>query len=73
MDLKVFDLSKKEVGVNFPPFHINCRTTNIPYFEPDEIDEEFGIGTRLAKDKEGNYIKIPADMNYKQWYEKYIK
>lgn len=72
MDLQIFDLSKKEVGINFPPFHPNCRTTTIPYFE-DEISEYFGIGTRLAKDKNGNYIKIPADMNYKQWYEKYIK
>lgn len=70
MDLKIFDVNKKEVGINYPPFHPNCRTTTIPYFEPDEFTQD---DTRLAKDKNGNYIKIPADMNYKQWYEKYIK
>lgn len=70
MDGEVFDVSKKEVGINYPPFHPNCRTTTIPYFEPDEIDKEFGIGTRIAKDKNGNYYKVPADMTYKEWKEK---
>ena len=73
MDGEIFDVSEKEVGVNYPPFHPNCRTTTIPYFEPDEITEEFGIGTRLAKDKNGNYYEIPSNINYKEWKEKYIK
>lgn len=67
MDLEIFDLKDKEIGINYPPFHPNCRTTTIPYFEPDEIDKEFGIGTRLAKDKNGKYYQIPADISYKQW------
>lgn len=68
-DGEIVDLKDKEVGINFPPFHPNCRTTTIPYFEPDEIDEEFGIGSRLAKDKKGNYYEVPANMTYKQWRE----
>lgn len=72
MDLKIFDLSRKEVGINYPPFHPNCRTTTIPYFEPDKIDKEFGIGSRIAKDKDGNYIEVPANITYKQWKEKFI-
>ncbi len=72
MDLKVFDLKDKEAGINYPPFHYNCRTTTIPYFEPDEIDKEFGIGTRIARDENGKTYEVPADMNYKEWYKKYV-
>lgn len=32
-------VSEAQVGINYPPFHPNCRCTTIPYFEPDEIDE----------------------------------
>ena len=72
LDGKIFDFKDKEVGVNYPPFHYNCRTTTIPYFEPDEIDKEFGIGTRIAKDEEGNSYYIPSDMSYKEWKENYV-
>ena len=72
MDLKVFDLKDKEVGINYPPFHPNCRTTTIPYFEPDEIDKEFGIGTRIARDENGKTYEVPEDMSYKEWKEKYV-
>lgn len=30
---KIYDFLKKEVGVNAPPFHPNCRTTIIPVLE----------------------------------------
>lgn len=33
MDRKMFPLSKAQVGVNYPPFHPNCRTTVIPVLE----------------------------------------
>ena len=71
MDGKHFLLSQKEVGVNYPPFHPNCRTTTIPYYEKDEIDEMYGIGTRLAKDEFGEYYKVPSDITYKKWRETY--
>ena len=68
MDGEIFNLNDREIGVNYPPFHPNCRTTTIPYFEPDEIDEEYGgVGTRLAKDDNGNYYEVPADVTYKEW------
>jgi len=35
---KVFRFDELEVGVNFPPFHPNCRTTFIGVFEPRTID-----------------------------------
>jgi SPP1 gp7 family putative phage head morphogenesis protein len=64
MDLEIFDLKDKEVGVNYPPFHPNCRTTTIPYFEPDEFDED---EVRIARDNKGKTYMIPANINYKQW------
>lgn len=72
MDKQIFNLKDKEIGINYPPFHPNCRTTTIPYFEPDEIDEEFGIGSRLAKDKNGNYYEITSNLSYKQWIEEQL-
>lgn len=68
MDGKVFETSKKEIGVNYPPFHPNCRTTVTAYFEYDDIDEMFeSQNYRLAKDKDGNYYNVPDYINYKQW------
>lgn len=64
MDGKVFELSRKAVGVNYPPFHPNCRTTTIAYFEPDEFDAP---AVRLAKDIDGNYYEVPANLTYKEW------
>jgi SPP1 gp7 family putative phage head morphogenesis protein len=62
MDSKIYELSEKEVGVNYPPFHPNCRTTTIPYFEPDEFDNE---GELIYNDKLG--IAIPKNITYKEW------
>lgn len=68
MDGKIFDFNKKEVGINYPPFHPNCRTTTIPYFEPDEFSQ---LETRIAKDEDGKYYQVPANLTYKQWKEQY--
>lgn len=54
------------VGVNYPPFHPNCRTTTIKY-NPDTEGR-----TRLAKDKDGKNVKVPFDMKYeerKKWVD----
>lgn len=64
---KVFEQSKARAGVNLPPMHPNCRCTTIAYFDE-------GMPTvRLARDKDGNNIQIPANMSYDEWYNKYIK
>lgn len=51
------------VGINYPPFHPNCRTTTIKY-NPDTEGR-----TRLAKDKDGKNVKVPFDMKYEEWRE----
>ena len=68
LDGKVFDLKDRKPGTNYPPMHPFCRSTTLA---------EFGAGTleglqRRAKDADGNTIKVPADMTYKEWAKEHI-
>lgn len=68
LDKEVFFVSKAEVGVNFPPMHPNCRSTTMAYPEDGIFPKE-----RTARDQETNKnIHVPFDMNYAQWYRKYV-
>ena len=67
LDLKIFNLSDKEIGVTAPPFHPNCRTTTVAYFD------EMMFGDRLARDSEGKTYYVDRNMSYEEWYNKYVK
>lgn len=67
MDGRVFNTTEKKVAVNMPPFHVNCRTTTIPYFEDDDLEDV----ERAARDSNGKYYTVPADMDYQEWNDKY--
>ncbi len=67
LDGKVFETKDAKAGVNLPAMHPNCRSTTIAYFDEGMPD------VRIAKDKDGNRIRVPADMTYKDWYKKYIE
>lgn len=64
-----YDTTSVVVGVNYPLFHVNCRSVAIPYYETTSR----AMNTRAAKDKDGKTIYVPADMKYQEWYDKYIK
>lgn len=64
---EAYDTDRVVVGVNYPPFHVNCRSVAIPYYEGQTP------GTRAARDKDGKTIRVPSDMKYQEWYEKYIE
>jgi len=66
MDGRVFALSEREVGVNYPPLHARCRSTVVPYFD-DELDP----GERIARDEEGQTYYVPGNITYREWLEKY--
>ncbi|WP_434304178.1 minor capsid protein [Clostridium botulinum] len=66
LDGKVFKLSEKEIGVNAPPFHPNCRTAIIPYFA-DTFDIE-----RIARDSEGEVYYVNGNIDYAQWYKENV-
>ena len=68
MDGKVFRLSEKQVGINYPPLHPNCRSTVVPYF-----DDEEDPGERIARDSEGEVYYVPGNMTYREWYDKYVR
>lgn len=69
LDGRTFAVKEKQVGINYPPMHPRCRSTTVPHF-----DDEFTVGEmRAARTIEGDGIKVPAAMNYTQWYKRYIK
>jgi len=72
LDLKIFKLSEKMEGINYPPISSPphpCRSTTTAYFPPDEIDAMFDdVATRIARDPiTGKNYYVPADMSYKEW------
>ena len=66
MDGKVFALKDKVTGKNYPPLHPHCRSTTVPYI----LDLE---GTRIARGHDGKTYKVDRHMNYKDWYDKYVR
>ena len=63
MDGQHFKMSEWQVGVTAPPFHVNCRCDQIPYFD----DKFSAMGTKAARDKNGKTVFIPANMTYEEW------
>jgi len=67
LDGKHFNVSEAKVGVNKHPMHPFCRCSDYPYIPGRSV------GVRAARDPEtGKSIKVPGDMTYKQWYEKFV-
>ena len=67
LDGKIFDLKEGKVGVNLPPLHPHCRSTTIPYFEDNEIED------RVARDEDGagKSYKLGKDVTFFEWVEQY--
>ena len=66
MDGKHFPMSDFKIGVNAPPLHPHCRSCTAPYFDDAEDLE------RIARGEDGKTYKVPADMTYEKWKEKYV-
>lgn len=69
LDGQVFDVDKAEIGVNMHPMHPFCRSTTIAYLGDEEIEE---LERRARDPITGKNELIPADQNYKSWYEKNV-
>lgn len=65
MDGKHFKVKDAVPGKNFPPMHPNCRSTTVCWF-PEETAKKSKT-TRVAKNGNGKYYEVPADMTYKEW------
>jgi len=68
VDNKVFPIKESEAGDNAPPMHYNCRCRKVVVF----TDEKLKRSTRIARDENGDPIKVPADMDYAEYKEKYL-
>lgn len=69
MDGQHFPMSKFKVGTTAPPFHPNCRSTTVPYFN-DEFTADETRAARDANDK--GYERVPSDMTYKEWKKRFV-
>ncbi|HEM5095356.1 TPA: minor capsid protein [Streptococcus suis] len=68
-DGEVYLVSERVKGKNYPPLHPWCRTVTIAL----DDEEWLAKATRSARDPvTGKTIQVPANMTYKDWYEKYV-
>ena len=68
-DNKVYDTADAVPGVNYPPLHPWCRSTTIAH--DDDIDYS-KLERRARNPETGKVEYVPADMSYKEWYDKYV-
>lgn len=69
MDGQHFPMSQFKIGLNAPPFHCNCRSCTVPYFDDEFTQDE----TRAARNgKDEGYKLVDGGLTYKQWFDKYI-
>ena len=68
-DNKVYNTDEAVPGVNYPPLHPWCRSTTIAY---DEDADYSKLERRARNPKTGEVEYVPADMSYKEWYDKYV-
>jgi SPP1 family phage head morphogenesis protein len=68
-DNKVYNTANAVPGVNYPPLHPWCRSTTIAH----DDDIEYSKLERRARNPETGKVEyVPADMSYKEWYDKYV-
>lgn len=66
-DKKVYNVKDAQSGVNLPPLHPYCRSTTRAYFDNMQSLQ------RRARDPEtGKNYLVPGDMNYQDWYDKFV-
>ena len=68
-DNKVYETKDATPGVNYPPMHPWCRSTTIAH--DDDIDYS-KLERRARNPETGKVEYVPADMSYKEWYDKYV-
>jgi SPP1 gp7 family putative phage head morphogenesis protein len=71
-DGHTYNVSDAIIGINYPPLHPNCRSVGTPDWPPEEGDED-ETDTRFARANDSTAYKVPADMNYHEWFQKYVR
>ncbi|MCZ1266732.1 minor capsid protein, partial [Paenibacillus tundrae] len=68
-DLKVYNVSEAQPGVNMPPLHAWCRSTTRGWFGEEAIA---GMQRRARDPQTGKTMLVPANVNYEDWYKRYV-
>ena len=68
MDGQVFKMSEYQVGLTAPPFHPWCRCCTCPYYA-----DMAGLGERWTRNPDGTTAKVPADMGFDEWRQKFVQ
>lgn len=69
LDGKRFPIDKAVPGQNYPPMHPFCRSTTVAVIGDEETA---GLERRARDPVTGKTYRVPADMTYAEWKEKYI-
>ena len=69
-DNKVYNTDEAVPGVNYPPLHPWCRSTTIAH---DDGINYSKLERRARNPETGKVEYVPADMSYKEWYDKYVE
>ncbi|MDU4045486.1 MAG: minor capsid protein [Peptoniphilus harei] len=72
-DGKTYDIKDYRVGITAPPFHPNCRTDTIPFFDDDlerQLDKNVG---RMARNPENGKSELVENLSYEDWHKKYVE
>lgn len=69
LDGQVFKVSEMQPGKNAPPMHPWCRSTTTANLSDDILAK---LKRRARDPITGKTYQIPANMNYKQWYDTYV-
>lgn len=70
LDGKRFLVKEQKPGVNCPPMHPWCRSTTMCNITDKELEE---MKRRAYDPKTDKTMIVPANMNYKEWYKKYVR
>ena len=67
MDGYIGLVSQAEQGVNFPPLHVNCRSTTVPYIENLQ-----NFGDRVAKTAKGKTFTVSRRLSQEDYIKRYV-
>lgn len=70
MDGRVFLISERKVGTNYPPMHPWCRSATISIIDEETLAR---LERRAYNPKTGRTELVPATMTYGEWYQKYVE
>ena len=68
-DEQIYPVDDYNPGTNAPPLHPHCRSTIVGSLKGNSKPK----GERAARRDDEEYTRVPADMTYQQWYNKYIR